>query len=385
MHRHFDHFRLHLGRHRSWGGFRHFGSDDSEGRGGGDFGGRHFRMGRRLGSADLQLLLLSLLAEAPSHGYELIKLLEERSGGFYSPSPGMIYPALTYLEELGYTTITSEGTKKLYHITAAGQAHLAQHRTAAEAMLAQLAALARRMKRVRRAFEGDGPAPESNGEPSPAPAESAPAGPGPLLDERVQQVLTRLRAEAARGRPADGGPRRSGEHDPQRYADFGFSIHREQGELIYLLCRALRATRVAEFATSVGVSTLYFAAAVRDNGGGTVIGSELVPEKIARARHNLEQAGLAAHVDLREGDARQTLLDLGGPVDFVLIDGWPTGSEPTLARQVIEILAPQIRHGGMVMNDNAEPDYLAYVRDPANGLLSMTLPIKGGTELSLKL
>jgi predicted O-methyltransferase YrrM len=72
-------------------------------------------------------------------------------------------------------------------------------------------------------------------------------------------------------------------------------------------------------------------------------------------------------------------------VDFVLIDGWPTGDEPSLARQVFEIVAPQIRSGGLVMNDNAEPDYLAYVRNPANGFLSMTLPLKAGTELSLKL
>ena len=76
--------------------------------------------------------------------------------------------------------------------------------------------------------------------------------------------------------------------------------------------------------------------------------------------------------------------DLGGPVDFVLIDGWPGGKGPSLARQVMEIVAPQIRAGGLVMNDNGEPDYLAYVRDPANGFRSMSLPLKGATELSVK-
>ena len=118
----------------------------------------------------------------------------------------------------------------------------------------------------------------------------------------------------------------------------------EQGDLIYLLCRGLRATRVVEFATSVGMSTLYFAAAMRDNGGGPVIGSELVPAKVAAARRNLAEAGLAGYADIREGDARQTLRDLGGPVDFVLIDGWPIEEGPSLARQVIEIVAPQLSH-----------------------------------------
>jgi predicted O-methyltransferase YrrM len=192
--------------------------------------------------------------------------------------------------------------------------------------------------------------------------------------------------QAARRRPADGGPRGNPQasRDPHDYAEQGFSIHPEQGELIYLLCRGLRATRVAEFATSIGMSTLYFAAAIRVNGGGTVIGSEIVPAKVATAKRHLAEAGLDGYADIREGDARETLRDLGGPVDFLLIDGWPGGTGPSLARQVIEIVAPQLRSGGYVMNDNAEPDFLDYVRDPKNGFVSITLPLKGGTELSLK-
>jgi len=207
---------------------------------------------------------------------------------------------------------------------------------------------------------------------------------GPILDPQINAVIARL--EKTRRRPVNGGPRdnRDNDHDPHAYADYGFSIHPQQGELIYLLCRAQRAKRVAEFATSVGMSALYFAAAVRDNGGGTVIGSELVPEKVAVARRNLMAAGLADLVNIRQGDARETLRDLGGPVDFMLVDGWPGGEGPSLARQVMKIVAPQIRVGGLVMNDNGEEDYLAWVRDPANGFRSMTLPIKGGTELSVK-
>jgi predicted O-methyltransferase YrrM len=142
---------------------------------------------------------------------------------------------------------------------------------------------------------------------------------------------------------------------------------------------------VAEFATPVGLSTIYFAAAMRDNGGGQVIGSEIVPQKIAAARGNLRDAGLADLVDIREGDARDTLRDLGGPIDFVLIDGWPVEGQTSLARQVIAIVAPQIRVGGPVMNDNDEPDYLDFIRDPKNGFRSMTLPIKGGVELSVRI
>ena len=85
-------------------------------------------MGRKLASADLQLLILELLAEKPRHGYEIIKALDERSKGFYAPSPGMVYPALTYLEEIGHATVETEGARKLYHITELGRAHLEEHR-----------------------------------------------------------------------------------------------------------------------------------------------------------------------------------------------------------------------------------------------------------------
>ena len=206
----------------------------------------------------------------------------------------------------------------------------------------------------------------------------------PLKDTRVRAVIERL-IESPR-LPLGGSPSDNPEisRDPFDYAEYGFSIWPEQGDLIYLLCRGMCATRVVDFATSIGMSAIYFAAAMRDNGGGTVIGSELVPEKVAKARRNLADAGLADYADIREGDARQTLSSVGGPVDFALIDGWPNGQEPSLAREVIEILAPQIRTGGYVMNDNAEPDFLEFVRDPANGFISVSLPLKRGTELCVK-
>jgi predicted O-methyltransferase YrrM len=206
----------------------------------------------------------------------------------------------------------------------------------------------------------------------------------PIKDARVLAVIERL--IETRRRPLGGSPINNPEmsRDPYDYAEYGFSIVPDQGDLIYLLCRGMRATRVVDFATSIGMSAIYFAAAMRDNGGGTVIGSELVPEKVATARRNLADAGLADYADIREGDARQMLRDLGGPVDFALIDGWPNGQDPSLAREVIEILAPQIRTGGYVVNDNAELDFLQFMRDPANGFISVSLPLKGSTELCVK-
>ena len=115
-------------------------------------GGRGFGMGRKLASVDLQLLILGLLAEKPRHGYEIIKALDERSKGFYVPSPGMVYPALTYLEEIGHATVETDGTRKLYHITEAGRQHLEEHRSTVDALFTQFERVGERMERVRRAL-----------------------------------------------------------------------------------------------------------------------------------------------------------------------------------------------------------------------------------------
>jgi DNA-binding PadR family transcriptional regulator len=144
---HFYHF---IGRHRH-PGLGHFG----RGFMGGGMGGRGFGMGRKLGSSDLQLLVLKLLEEKPRYGYEIIKELEERSKGFYVPSPGMVYPALTYLEELGHATVAADGARKLYSITAPGKEHLTLHLAAADALLAQFGRVGERMDRVRRALDAD--------------------------------------------------------------------------------------------------------------------------------------------------------------------------------------------------------------------------------------
>jgi DNA-binding PadR family transcriptional regulator len=115
-------------------------------------GGGGFRAARMLGSDDLQLIVLVLLEEKPRHGYEIIKALEEHSSGIYTPSPGVVYPALTYLEEVGYAVSESSGTKKLYSITDTGKEHLAKNRESADETLEQLSRFGRKMARVREHF-----------------------------------------------------------------------------------------------------------------------------------------------------------------------------------------------------------------------------------------
>jgi DNA-binding PadR family transcriptional regulator len=147
-----------------WGAGRH-----RRGRfGGPSFGGRHGGMGgmggggedlmrarRMLVQGDLRLVTLALIAEQPRHGYEIIKLLEEKTADWYSPSPGIVYPTLTYLEEAGYVTASTEGAKKLYTITADGRAYLDANRDLVNVVLDRLAALGERVNRWRRAARGE--------------------------------------------------------------------------------------------------------------------------------------------------------------------------------------------------------------------------------------
>ena len=149
MHRHyqdFSHFEE-RGRHGHFGGRgRPFD------RMGGGFMGPGMRAAKMLASGDLRLIILALLSEKPGHGYEIIKAIEEHSSGVYSPSPGMVYPALTYLDELGYTASETEGTKKLYRITEAGTAYLNENRASVEETLDQLARFGRKVSQFQKQF-----------------------------------------------------------------------------------------------------------------------------------------------------------------------------------------------------------------------------------------
>jgi DNA-binding PadR family transcriptional regulator len=151
---HSDYFCMGRDGHRHFGGGRggFFG-----GRSGGGFrgGGSGMRTAKVLASGDLQLIILLLLGDKPRHGYEIIKAVEERSSGIYTPSPGMVYPALTYLEEMGYAAAAVEGAKKLYSITAEGTGHLNEHRAAATEVWDQLAIFGRKLAHFQRQFAED--------------------------------------------------------------------------------------------------------------------------------------------------------------------------------------------------------------------------------------
>lgn len=141
------------------------------------------------------------------------------------------------------------------------------------------------------------------------------------------------------------------------------------GRFLYMCVRASRAARIVEFGTSMGVSTIYLAAALRDSGGGQLIGSEIEPAKVVRARANVEAAELSDLVDIREGDAMETLRDTGGEIDLLLLDGaFP------LYLPVLKLIEPRLKTGAFVLAENAlDRDYLDYVRDPTNGYLSQSV------------
>lgn len=145
------------GRHRRHGRFGDHGFFGGRGIGGpGGMGADDMLRARRmLAQGDLRLIALALIAEQPRHGYEIIKLFEEKTGDWYSPSPGVVYPTLTYLEEAGYVTAAVEGSKKLYTITGEGRAYLAANREVVDAVLGRLTALGERVNRWRRAARGE--------------------------------------------------------------------------------------------------------------------------------------------------------------------------------------------------------------------------------------
>jgi len=157
MHGHYEsyreprHERSCSGRHRGRHGRRGYGG--RHGYGGSSMGPDDIRAGRMLAQGDLRLIALALIAEAPRHGYEIIKLIEEKTADWYSPSPGIVYPTLTYIEEAGYVTASTEGSKKLYTITDEGRAYLNVNRQVADAIIARLAALGEQVKRMRQSSE----------------------------------------------------------------------------------------------------------------------------------------------------------------------------------------------------------------------------------------
>jgi predicted O-methyltransferase YrrM len=210
----------------------------------------------------------------------------------------------------------------------------------------------------------------------------------------LERLLTRLHEQSDRQREAMHAFYAAARDDATAIKEFRsdklVALDRDKAEFCYQLCRAIKARRIVEIGTSYGVSTLYLAAALRDNqraggGDGRVIGTEYEPGKARAARQHFEEAGLTRFIDLREGDLRETLKQIDGPVDFVLVDIWIV-----MARPALELVARHLRHGAIVVCDNTEQhrgdyaDYFAFLNDPANGFRTMTLPFDGGLEMSVR-
>jgi predicted O-methyltransferase YrrM len=219
---------------------------------------------------------------------------------------------------------------------------------------------------------------------------------GVLNDPALEQLLATLHARSDAQLEASSRyyAQPPAENDPALLkafrADKLVALDRDKAEFCYLLCRANHAQRIVEAGTSYGVSTLYLAAAVRDNaavagGKGVVIGTEYEPDKARAARAHFAQAGLSDYIDLREGDLRETLKQIDEPVDFMLVDIWVP-----MARPALELIAPRLKPGAIVICDNTEQhrsayaDYFAFIEDSANGFRTMTLPFSGGLELSVR-
>jgi predicted O-methyltransferase YrrM len=217
-----------------------------------------------------------------------------------------------------------------------------------------------------------------------------------LRSPRVLDVLGRLFAQVelqdppakrrVHDREAELGRRLPQAQRYELYGEAPLAITQEVGELLYVLTVSRRAHSVVEFGCSLGLSTIFLAAGLRDNGGaGSLVTTELLPGKAKTARENLTEAGLDDLVELRVGDALQTLANLTEPVDLLFLDG-----RNDLYLPVLRLLEPRLARNALVAADlNVEdPDllpYLEHVRDPAEGYFSINLPLDAGVELSVRI
>lgn len=220
----------------------------------------------------------------------------------------------------------------------------------------------------------------------------------PINDAKVEAVLAKLHRQASRQTPRLalyflpqlhnlllGRGVRWNAKQADFMRDKYIAISPDQGKLLYLLARSLNAKTIVEFGTSFGISTIYLACAARDNGGGKVVGTELVSAKAAQARQNIAEAGLSEFVEIRAGNALETLRDFGGSIDLLLNDGFPV-----YQLDVLKLLHPFIRPGGIVITDNVGlfredmKPYVEFLRNPANGYRSTTLALNEGTEMAVR-
>ncbi len=218
--------------------------------------------------------------------------------------------------------------------------------------------------------------------------------PSTLRSPVVANVLRRLHAQAddedslvaerVRARETEVGHRLAQDQRYELYGEAPLSITPEVGQLLHLLALSTKPRQIVEFGSSLGVSTIYLAAAIRDCGGGKLITSERHTQKVQLALQNLADTGLADLVELRSGDALHTLANIAEPIDLVFLDG-----RNDLYLPILRLLEPRLSPSGLVVADLSanDPDllpYLEYVREPACSYFSMTVPLDDGVELSTR-
>jgi len=165
-------------------------------------------------------------------------------------------------------------------------------------------------------------------------------------------------------------------------SDFYLPVTPEAGRLLYALVRATKPSMIVEFGMSLGISAIHLASAVRDNGAGRVVTTELSAAKVAAAKKTFTETGLDDLITVLEGDALTTLTDIDGPVEFVLLDGWKE-----LYLPVTKLLEPRLSAGALIVADNTSMDdtrpYLDHVRDPGNGYVSVNFPVREGDSMEI--
>ncbi|MDM0004840.1 O-methyltransferase [Variovorax sp. J22G73] len=209
----------------------------------------------------------------------------------------------------------------------------------------------------------------------------------PLLERLFDETAAASPATSAALAALPAAERTRLMHSKTEYLDFyarlkdvPLPVSRETGTLLYMLARSGGARSIVEFGTSFGISTLFLAAALRDNGGGRLVTTEFEPSKVARARAHLKTGGLDDLVEIREGDALKTLAaDLPETIDLLLLDG-----AKALYPEILALVESRLRPGALVVADNADhsPEYLARVRSPQGGYMST--PFGGDVELSMR-
>lgn len=209
-----------------------------------------------------------------------------------------------------------------------------------------------------------------------------------LREPKVASAIDRMYAEANQQmaqlheRGAQLRAAKTAQERADAFSDFYLPVTPESGRLLYTLVRGARPELVVEFGMSLGLSTIHLASAVRDNGTGRVVTTELSAAKVAAATSTFAEVGLDDMITALEGDALQTLATISEPVNFVLLDGWKDLYVP-----VIQLLEPKLTPGALVIADNtglpdAQP-YVNYVRDPANGFVGVSFPVRDSDAMEI--